>query len=97
MEKLLALANGGLDITLQKYGFRDTWSLRIHKDDDGINLTIEVEGDDLETVIADAHERWVKTTGQGIPTLSLKQIEHTPTPFYRPPPQSPTLDDEIPF
>lgn len=87
---LIALANGRLDITINKYDYKDQWSVSVRKDDDGINLRIESEGEDLDAVIDDVYEKWVKVT-RSAPALALNMIEH------RPPPAARTLDDETHF
>lgn len=96
MEKLLALANGGLDITIQKYDFKSEWQVRVRKDDDGINLSIESTGENLADVIADVYEKWTKVTGRGAPMLALNMIEHQPD-ISEVMARNTSFNDEIPF
>lgn len=99
MNKLIELANGGLDISIQKYNFHDIWKITVSKDDDGITLRINGEGNDLSAIVEDVYEKWVKVTGRGAPRLALNILEHRKEPLTMNEELRRTLDlnDEIPF
>lgn len=97
MEKLIELANAGVEISMfGPYSYREGWKLTATKSDDGSELKVSAESIDLYAAINDLYERWVRATSKGLPNLGLRQIEHI-VPPKEDLASRPSIYDEIPF
>jgi short-subunit dehydrogenase len=78
MEKLIELANAGVEVTIYgPYLFRKEWRVTATKSDtEGTELKIVTEHEVLLRAIEDAYDKWIRSTTNGLPNLSLRQIEH---------------------
>lgn len=80
MEKLIALNNGGVQITIYSprwHGDRK-WEVQLKKESEGVSLDILARALELDEAIYEAYSKWLRVTGQGEPSLTLRQIEHVP-------------------
>lgn len=97
MEKLIEMANAGVELNIfGPYQYRAEWSVNATKTDtEGTRLEIKYSGDNLLATIDEVYDRWIRATRNGMPSLTLNQIEHQPPAPYHEIKRD--IDDEIPF
>lgn len=67
------------------YSYGGMWEVSLRKSDNGTQLSIDVQNESLEAAVEEGFNKWLRATGRGIPSLSLKQIEHQEGGYEYPP------------
>lgn len=77
MEKLLELANAGVEVNVNgPYQYSEYWRLFASRETEGLALKIETRSTDLAEAINELYEKWVRATSHGLPAHTLRQITH---------------------